>query len=326
MVEEQGAAAVPLLLSHMATDFLAGLIGGFAGVLTGHPFDTIKVRLQVQDGIHPKYRSTYHCISSIIRQETVFGLFKGMASPMLSLTFINALVFGVQANVMRLFDTPTLFSHWASGVAAGALQSTIAGPMELAKIRMQMEGVGEIEKSKYKNYNGSINALQKVFRTEGVSGLYRGFSATFLRDSPAFGVYFVTYEASCRQFAKLNEYGYVGIGQLLIAGGLGGVASWCATYPLDVVKSRLQADGINSISKYSGVVDVMKQTYSEEGVRGFYRGLGITLIRAFPVNAATFTGVALSLRLLNTDENNSGHGSAAAVSKRSVLAAQEKPT
>lgn len=255
----------------------------------------------------------------------MFGLFKGMASPMLSLTFINALVFGVQANVMRLFDTPTLFSHWASGATAGAIQSVIAGPMELAKIRMQMEGIGEMEKSKYKNYHGSVNALQKIFHTEGVRGLYRGICVTLLRDSPAFGFYFVSYEAMCRQFAKYSEHGYVSIGQLLIAGGVGGVSSWCSTYALDVVKTRLQADGINGAARYSGAVDVIKQTFRDEGLRGFYRGLGITLVRAFPVNATTFTVVAVSLRVLNTEEDNTGHGSVAAMSKRSVLAAQEKP-
>lgn len=312
------------LLCHMATDFVAGLIGGFAGVLTGHPFDTVKVRLQAQDGIHPKYRGSFHCVSSIIRQESVFGLFKGMASPMVSLTFINALVFGVQANVMRLFDKPTLFSHWASGATAGAVQSVIAGPMELAKIRMQMEGIGEMEKCKYKNYTGSISALQKIYKTEGTRGLYRGFTVTLLRDSPAFGVYFVTYEAMCRQFAKLNKYGYVGIGQLLVAGGVGGMSSWCSTYAFDVIKTRLQADGVNGVSKYSGILDAFKVSFREEGFRVFYKGLGVTLLRAFPVNATTFTVVAVSLRVLNTDEDQECHGSVAAMSKRSVVAAQEK--
>ncbi|KAI1895560.1 hypothetical protein AGOR_G00107500 [Albula goreensis] len=112
----------------MALDFVAGCIGGAAGVLVGHPFDTVKqgcyfvvdegytttarkcnlVRLQVQNVDKPLYRGTFHCFQSIVRQESMFGLYKGIGSPMMGLTFINAIVFGVQGNAMRFLghDTP----------------------------------------------------------------------------------------------------------------------------------------------------------------------------------------------------------------------------
>lgn len=55
----------------MALDFLAGCAGGVAGVLVGHPFDTVKVRLQVQNVEKPQYRGTLHCFQTIIKQESV---------------------------------------------------------------------------------------------------------------------------------------------------------------------------------------------------------------------------------------------------------------
>ncbi|TMW43463.1 hypothetical protein DOY81_011456 [Sarcophaga bullata] len=57
----------------MALDFVAGLIGGCAGVLVGHPLDTVKVHLQTQDPKHPKYRGTFHCMSTIEKQEKIVG-------------------------------------------------------------------------------------------------------------------------------------------------------------------------------------------------------------------------------------------------------------
>jgi len=59
----------------------------------------------------------------------VFGLYKGIGSPMMGLTFINAIVFGVQGNAMRLLghDTPT--NQFAAGAAAGAIQCVICCPL-----------------------------------------------------------------------------------------------------------------------------------------------------------------------------------------------------
>uniref|UniRef100_A0A674ISC0 Uncharacterized protein n=1 Tax=Terrapene triunguis TaxID=2587831 RepID=A0A674ISC0_9SAUR len=91
----------------MALDFLAGCVGGAAGVLVGHPFDTVKVRLQVQSVEKPLYRGTYHCFQSIIKHESAFGLYKGIGSPMMGLTFINALV----SNTSTIIESAFPLSH-----------------------------------------------------------------------------------------------------------------------------------------------------------------------------------------------------------------------
>ena len=73
------------------------------------------------------------------------------------------------------------------------------------------------------------------------------------------------------------------------AGGMTGVLSWMAIIPLDVVKSRIQADDpVNP--KYNGMIDTFQKLYKEGGIRVFRRGLLIMSLRAFPVNGATFLG------------------------------------
>ena len=90
----------------MALEFLAGCIGGCAGVAVGHPLDTVKVRLQTQDPLNPKFKGTWDCIAQTIKSESVRGLYKGMSSPMAGVAVVNALVFGIHGNVVKMFEDP----------------------------------------------------------------------------------------------------------------------------------------------------------------------------------------------------------------------------
>ncbi|KAJ3606370.1 hypothetical protein NHX12_025891 [Muraenolepis orangiensis] len=274
-------------------DFLAGCVGGAAGVLVGHPFDTVKVRLQVQSVDKPLYRGTFHCFQTIIRQESMLGLYKGIGSPMMGLAFINAIVFGVQGQAMRLLgrDTPT--NQFLAGSAAGAIQCVICSPMELAKTRLQMQGTGE-KKSSRKLYKGSLDCIVRIYNREGLRGVNRGMLATFLRETPAFGVYFLTYDVLTRAMGCEADAPYM-IPKLLFAGGMAGITCWLSTYPIDVIKSRLQADGVGGVNRYSGIADCARQSVEKEGYMVFTRGLTSTLLRAFPVNATTFATVTLVL-------------------------------
>ncbi|XP_053469629.1 mitochondrial basic amino acids transporter isoform X2 [Ictalurus furcatus] len=281
-------------------DFVAGCIGGAAGVLIGHPFDTVKVRLQVQNAHKPLYRGTFHCFHSIIRQESIFGLYKGIGSPMMGLTFINAIVFGVQGNTMRLLgkDTPT--NQFLAGAAAGTIQCVICCPVELAKTRMQMQGTGE-KKSTRKVYKNSLDCLARIYQREGMRGVNRGMVSTLIRETPAFGVYFLVYDVLTRSLGCEPDNSYM-IPKLMFAGGMSGIASWLSTYPVDVIKSRLQADGVGGNFQYSGIIDCTRKSLEQEGWRVFTRGLTSTLLRAFPVNAATFATVTLFLMYVRRDE------------------------
>ncbi|CAL8313797.1 unnamed protein product [Lota lota] len=274
-------------------DFLAGCIGGAAGVLVGHPFDTVKVRLQVQNVDKPLYRGTFHCFQSIVRQESMLGLYKGIGSPMMGLTFINAIVFGVQGNTMRLLGRDTPMNQFLAGSAAGAIQCVICCPMELAKTRLQMQGTGE-RKSTRKLYKNSLDCLVRIYNREGLRGINRGMLTTLIRETPGFGVYFLTYDVLTRAIGCEPDAPYM-IPKLLFAGGMSGIASWLSTYPVDVIKSRLQADGVGGVNQYHSIADCVRQSVKKEGYMVFTRGLTSTLLRAFPVNATTFATVTLVL-------------------------------
>lgn len=212
---------------------------------------------------------------------------------MMGLTFINAIVFGVQGNTMRLLGKDTPMNQFLAGAAAGAIQCVICCPIELAKTRMQMQGTGE-KKSSRKLYKNSLDCLARIYNREGLWGVNRGMVTTLIRETPGFGVYFLAYDVLTRGLGCEPDDRFL-IPKLLFAGGMAGIASWLSTYPVDVIKSRLQADGVGGVNQYNGIIDCVRQSVRREGYMVFTRGLTSTLLRAFPVNAATFATVTLVL-------------------------------
>lgn len=253
------------------------------------------------------YLCQFYCTISHTRLSCLFnisllqmlGLYKGIGSPMMGLTFINAIVFGVQGNAMRMLGKDTPLNQFLAGAAAGAIQCVICCPMELAKTRMQMQGTGE-KKSSRKMYKNSLDCLVRIYKREGFRGINRGMLTTIIRETPGFGVYFLSYDILTRSLGCEVDDLYI-IPKLLFAGGMSGIASWLSTYPVDVIKSRLQADGVGGVNKYNGIMDCVHQSWKREGWRVFSRGLTSTLLRAFPVNATTFATVTLFLMYMRND-------------------------
>lgn len=199
--------------------------------------------------------------------------------------FINAILFGLYGNIQRSVakNEDDLRSHIAAGAIAGFAQSFISGPMEMAKIRLQVQ--------KNLVYKSAIDCLIKSAKCGGVREVYRGITLTVMREIPGFSAYFFTYEA-------LMKYGSSSTLEMLFAGGMAGVVSWLITYPIDVVKTRIQSDGIKGDPiKYKGTIHCIKCGLAEEGYRFLFRGLNSTLIRAFPTNAVTFTVVTWIFKL-----------------------------
>lgn len=230
-----------------------------------------------------------------------------MASPLAGQAFINGIVFGVYGESHRRLH-PLPYSVFWAGCCAGFVQTLVCSPMELAKIRVQMQGEG-VDNKKLRahernglRYTGSFDCLWKIFRAKGVRGIFKGLTSTFVRETPAFGSYFASYDKLCRVMSpKFLETGEAGALTVLTAGGIAGVISWVVTYPIDVIKSRIQAD---ISGKYSGNIDCVVKSYKAEGWRVFFQGINSAIIRAFPTNAATFGAVVLFSRLLYRDNTH----------------------
>lgn len=213
-----------------------------------------------------------------------------MSSPVAGVAVVNAIIFGVYGQTQRCIPDPeALHSHFIAGALAGIAQSPISSPIELAKTRMQLQkNTGQ--------FSGPLQCLMHTYRREGYRGVFRGFNITLLRETPSFGIYFLTYEALTRTSGSEP----VSTLCMLLAGGIAGSVSWTVSYPLDVIKSRIQAiDG----HRYSGMIDCLRQSIRTEGYSCLYRGLSSTILRAFPTNAVTFAVVTWTFRMFEKDAN-----------------------
>ena len=248
--------------------------------------------------------ATYACTHMQAR-----ALYKGMASPMVGMAAINAIVFGVQGSTMRWLSSGSSHSSsvhsFVAGATAGGVQSLICCPMELVKARLQVQGDSAlIDHSRGSpNYTGPWDAVKKIYSAEGIRGLGKGMTITLWREVPAFGLYFGTYDLLCRQLVRNGGAVHdLPALWLCVAGGLSGVASWCITYPFDFIKSRIQTDGVHGPPQYMGIIDCCRKSYALGKLRIFFKGFNATLLRAFPVNGVTFTTVAIILRYFRRGE------------------------
>jgi solute carrier family 25 carnitine/acylcarnitine transporter 20/29 len=163
--------------------------------------------------------------------------------------------------------------------------TVLSAPIEHVRIRLQTQphGAGRL-------YSGPLDCIRKLSHEGVLSGLYRGGAVTILREAQAYGVWFLTYEFLMNADAERNKIkrDQISTPKVAFYGGLAGEMLWLASYPFDVVKSKMQTDGFKDKMKYKNMRDCFAQTYRLEGLRGFWKGIFPTLLRAMPVSAGTF--------------------------------------
>eukprot|EP01015_Nassula_variabilis_P000849 TRINITY_DN1046_c0_g1_i5.p2 TRINITY_DN1046_c0_g1~~TRINITY_DN1046_c0_g1_i5.p2 ORF type:complete len:256 (-),score=-9.78 TRINITY_DN1046_c0_g1_i5:221-988(-) len=177
-------------VEYVIKDLLSGSVGGFAISLAGHPFDTVKVRMQMLS------QSLSRTLSSIFKEEGISGFYKGMGFPLVSVPLVNAVVFGSYEFFKRFLDSIGSFSIYQqglfSGLFAGLVNTVVVSPVELVKCRLQMQ----IAKSGNPLYTGPYQCTKNILMQDGIRGLYRGGFSTASREIPCYGAQFIAYEAT----------------------------------------------------------------------------------------------------------------------------------
>lgn len=280
-------------------DILAGSAGGVAQCLSGHPLDTIKVRLQTQSKTNPKYSGMMDCVKVTIKEEGFLGLYKGIQSPLFGLTFFNAVQFLSYGQAKTLFQKGnqelTIPQYVLAGALVGFTVSFVESPIDLMKSQLQVQYAGSTPK-----YNGLYDCARKIFQEGGVRGVYQGLQATMIRDIPATAAYFGAYELARKGLKGEHEdLNKMSAWKILMAGGIGGMAYWASTFPFDVVKSTIQTDATKlSERKYKGWVDCFKAIHQQLGWKGFFRGFAPCMVRSFPANATCFLAYEYANKLM----------------------------
>ncbi|CAI8504020.1 unnamed protein product [Hanseniaspora opuntiae] len=257
--------------------FIAGGIGGMAGCVATCPLDLVKTRLQ-SDGyrayLHTKSPSTTMFIfNSVIINFFTYGLAKDLYSK----TFNNG-----QENAKI---------HLLAAATAGVTTSTATNPIWLVKTRLQLDKGKTASDKIYKN---SWDCITKILKNEGIRGLYKGLSASYLGSVEGV-LQWILYEQIklVLETANQKDNEADSLKKWAMRSGGAGFAKFVAsmvTYPHEVVRTRLRQQPVlvNGLPKYRGLFQTFAVVFREEGIRSMYGGLTAHLLRTVPNSIIMF--------------------------------------
>ncbi|KAI9094109.1 mitochondrial carrier domain-containing protein [Phlyctochytrium arcticum] len=327
----------PSVLVH----FLAGGVGGTVGAAVTCPLEVVKTRLQSS-----LYRSSETAVSfrnpikaawvhargvvsllgTIRTQEGYRALWKGLGPNLVGVVPARAIYFATYSQGKHAFaqlngGKENSLIHIASAACAGITTACCTNPIWLVKTRMQLQSENPALKvgARYRN---SFDCLTTVLKEEGVRGLYKGLSASFLGLTES-TLQFATYEYLKRTWVERRKQERLALlpesergGRSLAATpadwldtlGAAAVAKLGAaiiTYPHEVLRTRLRQTPENGIVKYTGLAQSARLIYMEEGIAALYGGMTAHLMRVVPNAAILFFCYEMVVSALTTPSQTS---------------------
>tara|TARA_B100001175_G_scaffold285828_1_gene267121 strand:+ start:911 stop:1654 length:744 start_codon:yes stop_codon:yes gene_type:complete len=192
---------------------ISSFCAGIVQTIVGHPLDTIKTRIQIDNN------NVRKVLSNIKKNENVLSLYKGGLMPLVGNSILNSFLFTYHYSLNK-----TINNHYATGLLTGCICGMVLSPFELIKCNLQ------------NNRGNSKNEIVKIIKKikERKIKLSNGISLSILRDSIGLSIYFGSYE-------KLQEQN----NNPLLNGGIAGSLSWLYSYPIDVLKTKKQVSNDN---------------------------------------------------------------------------------
>jgi solute carrier family 25 protein 33/36 len=255
-------------------NFAAGGIAGAVASAITCPLEVIKTNLQaranVGSGLHPLSMAT-----KIVAEQGPRGLYRGLSLSLMGIIPTRSCYFWTygasKGALIGVFgDCPV--THMLSAVTAGALSATVTCPLWMVKTRMQLTGAS------------LVDTTRSIVAEKGVKGMYRGLKASYWGLSEG-ALQLLLYEKVKRYIKETNDGQELSTWQYLVAaGGTKGLAS-LATYPHEVVRTRMRE---SASSRYQSMIQSIALIAKEEGRKGLYSGLGPHLLRVVPNTAIMF--------------------------------------
>ncbi|KAJ3777077.1 mitochondrial carrier domain-containing protein [Lentinula raphanica] len=277
----------------------AGLGAGVVSTLCMNPLDLLKVKFQVatsasSGGIG---KQIWYSLRDIYRESGFKGLYRGVGPNVAG----NASSWGLYFLFYNMLKkraaggdiTQTLSAQeiLLCSAQASAVTAVMTNPIWVVKVRMFTSPPGSSH-----SYRGLIHGFRTIVKVDGVQGLFRGTSLALVGVSNG-ALQFMAYEKMKKwgfdikrqqslrdgrewdpQVDKLSNTSYT------VMSATSKLLALSATYPYQVVRSRIQ----NDPQLYPNIRSTISRTWSQEGYRGFYRGLATNLVRILPGTCVTF--------------------------------------
>ncbi|KZV70963.1 mitochondrial carrier [Peniophora sp. CONT] len=271
--------------AHSAYNFGLGGIAGAVGATMVYPIDLVKVRMQNQRSNvvgQVLYKNSLDCVRKVFINEGARGFYRGLGPQLIGVAPEKAIKLTVNDLVRgRAMDPETgrIPVPWElfAGGAAGGCQVVFTNPLEIVKIRLQMQG--EAAKVEGAVPRGAVHIIRQL----GLLGLYKGASACLLRDIPFSAIYFPAYAHLKSDVFHEGRHGKrLSFFETLSAAAIAGMPAAYLTTPADVVKTRLQTEARKGQTHYKGLVDAFSKIYREEGFAALFKGGPARILRSSP--------------------------------------------
>ncbi|KAL8942408.1 MAG: hypothetical protein Q9216_001672 [Gyalolechia sp. 2 TL-2023] len=324
--------------------FLAGGLGGMTSATLTSPLDVLKTRLQSDfyqgqiaasrqaRGIPPPaqlgylrsgllhFTETFQILFSIHKVEGWRALFKGLGPNLTGVVPARAINFSAYGNGKRIISDyfndgkEAPWVHICAAVNAGIVTGTATNPIWLVKTRLQLDK-SRAEKAgstSARQYRSSFDCIRQTVRSEGLKGLYRGLTASYLGVTESTLQWFLYEQGKLylgRREAHLIASGRdpttwdraVDWGGKVGAAGSAKFFAAILTYPHEVVRTRMrQAPLQDGRLKYTGLVQCFSSIWKGEGMASLYGGLTPHMLRVVPSAAIMFGMYEFVLRLCGT--------------------------
>ncbi|GAA5890987.1 hypothetical protein JCM6882_008874 [Rhodosporidiobolus microsporus] len=263
-------------------------LGGIAGALGAtavYPIDLTKTRMQNQRSKvvgELLYKNSLDCVKKVYKNEGLTGFYRGLPPQLIGVAPEKAIKLTVNDLVREYATDPAtgrIKVPWelAAGGLAGGCQVVFTNPLEIVKIRLQMQG----ENAKAGNHvrQGALHIVKQL----GLLGLYKGATACLARDVPFSAIYFPAHAHLKKDVFHEGRDGKVlSYGEALAAAAIAGMPAAYLTTPADVIKTRLQTEAKKGETHYKGVGDAFRKILSEEGPRALFKGGPARILRSSP--------------------------------------------
>lgn len=246
---------------------LASSLSGLITKSSVAPFERLKLLKQSQIYYKTKNYSTIKkSFKYILNNEGIKGFYRGNLTNLTRVVPTYMLKFPLNEFYKSKIhcNSNNFNTLLLSGTLSGLTQICITYPLDFTRTRMSLDN------SMTKNYNGIFRTMFNIIKTEGICSLYKGFSICGTTYPLYVGIQFSLYEQLKDDFN-------------IFAGTMAGFVAQTLMFPGDTIKRQLQINGLdNTKSRYNNVFECIRFIYRNNGIRGFYNGLGINLLKVIP--------------------------------------------
>ncbi|KAL8137445.1 hypothetical protein V2J09_003446 [Rumex salicifolius] len=179
-----------------------------------------------------------------------------------------------------------------SGLFSGIIVALY--PVSVVKTRLQVA-------SKNAAHQNAVSVIRNILRSDGVLGLYRGFGIIITGGVPTRVIFMTTLETTkVATLKRIEPLQLSQASQVAIANGVAGMtaslSSQVVFVPIDVISQKLMMQGYSGHGTYNGGLDVARKLIRVDGIRGLYKGFGLSVMRYAPTSAVWWASYGSSQR------------------------------